>query len=160
MKRINLILSACILSIGGIGVGILLGEGEPAKWEFSNANQGAERVVVEFTRQDAVPVTTPTTTPTEPTPAPDGPLIHYLVRLCTSNGEPLRGALVEAFQYRGTFETKVDSDSTDSEGAVLLSVQEGANGRLQITQQFSTPVVFRKTATTTTMGPCPVVPPG
>lgn len=154
MRPINVTLVSMSSAIMGCGVAMLAAnDAPPATWEFRSMNRAAENQVVEFVRVDPLPAAATDPAP-QTQPATGEVLIRNLIRVCTSNGEPLRGVLIEAFQFRGSYEIKLDTCTTDNEGSCVVSVPENANGRVQVTQQFSVPILYRKTTAVENLGPC------
>lgn len=155
MKIRNVILLTLSVAIVSGFAGWTAGE-EPAVYQVRNLQPQAGDQVIEFVRMDAAE-----TSPIEPATSTAPALVSQKIRICTNYGVPVPNVLVEWFQLFGDVFVLKDTCTTDNDGRCSVEGEPEANGKIQVTQQFSAPIRFAKLSQTVDLPPCqsPAAPP-
>jgi hypothetical protein len=141
--------NAILLSLVAAGLGVactLAASGDPAVAEVRNAQPSLD--LFEFKVETSASTTLPATQPSGPE------MCSQNIRICGDNGVPVPGVLVEWFQRYGEVFVLKDSCRTSAEGMCSVTVEVGANGKLQVTQQLSRAVRFVRRTPAGEIGPC------
>ena len=143
MQNVVLLCVLCAISSAACVFAIT---GEPAVAEVRNAQQSLD--LFEFKVETGSATTLPSTQPSGPE------MCSQNIRICGDNGVPVPGVLVEWFQRYGEIFVKKDECRTSTEGMCAVTVEVGANGKLQVTQQLSRAVRFVRRTPAGEIGPC------